>query len=388
MHISLAHFGEISLQKNIAAEILCQLWLEPLLQNHSVKLIARKIEGLSGVDQFQYGASLPSDGISNLPSLISYCRTVIKMGSNSDLIICFLPTPVLSFLADFIKRRTQRKVIVFFSSMVHDKMRNFFPFLKDDLLHYLPRMLLNNWLLGRCSAYRADRYVVSSLAQKHQLIRLGCMGEKIKVIYNTSSDERCLRHDRKAAREIYGLGDEPVIGYMGHFKVAKGINYLIRAMPTILSQFPETKLVLAYSGRGNSGPKIRQEISSLNLERRVRYMNTVNVAQFLAALDVLALPYVFVTESMNFPYSIIEAFHVGVPLITTALEPLTEIVIPSETGMLIHPGKPEEIAQAVITLLQNPDLCKSMRESQNLFAQKNFSHKGWEKQVQDVISTV
>jgi glycosyltransferase involved in cell wall biosynthesis len=80
------------------------------------------------------------------------------------------------------------------------------------------------------------------------------------------------------------------------------------------------------------------------------------LAELLPAFDVFALA----SRSDGFPGALIDAIHAEVPVIATLMNAVPEVVIPGETGLLVPPGRPDLLSQAMAYLLQNPQDAQRM----------------------------
>jgi glycosyltransferase involved in cell wall biosynthesis len=85
---------------------------------------------------------------------------------------------------------------------------------------------------------------------------------------------------------------------------------------------------------------------------------------------------VFILPSYNegVPISILEAMSYGKPIIATNVGGIPEIVIMNKNGLLIDPGKPDQIEKAINTLLENPELVKEFGENSEKMIQKHLPH--------------
>ncbi len=76
-----------------------------------------------------------------------------------------------------------------------------------------------------------------------------------------------------------------------------------------------------------------------------------NVSELLPAFDVFALP----SRYEGLPTAVVEAMVCGIPVVATAVNAVGDVVVPGETGLLVPPGRPELMADAVRFLLDSPE---------------------------------
>jgi glycosyltransferase involved in cell wall biosynthesis len=149
----------------------------------------------------------------------------------------------------------------------------------------------------------------------------------------------------------------PVLGFVGRFTKDKGLPELIEAFESMLQVEPQTQLLLvgwfdAAEDALDSGLRER-------IERHPKIHCTGFVADpapYYRAMDMLVLP----TWREGFPNVVIEAAASGIPVITTIATGSCDAVVPGVTGLLIPPGRPEAIREAVLKLIRNPQRRHSM----------------------------
>jgi len=130
--------------------------------------------------------------------------------------------------------------------------------------------------------------------------------------------------------------------YLGHIKTSKGISQLLELLPTL----PEGYTLHLY------GPIKEPQYASLQGQPQVYrgVLTAEEVLPTLAQYDVLLLPTFFAGE--GYPGVIIEAFSLGVPVITTRWKDIPEIVADGQTGFLVEPRSSSALRVAIDRLAQ------------------------------------
>ena len=162
-------------------------------------------------------------------------------------------------------------------------------------------------------------------------------------------------------RRELGIGEEqPVIGFVGRLTCDKGVPELIAAFEVILDEEPEAWLLLVgwFDEAEDALPlPLRERILA---HPRILLTGMVSdTAGYYRAMDMLVLP----TWREGFPNVVLEASATGIPVITTESTGSRDSVVPEVTGLLIPPGYPEAICEAVLTLLLNPERRRSMGQA-------------------------
>lgn len=150
---------------------------------------------------------------------------------------------------------------------------------------------------------------------------------------------------------LYLPKNAPVIGYVGRLTRDKGVPDLIAAFEQVLQHIPEAYLLLVGwfdASEDALGQELRERIAG---HSRIRYTGFVaDTAPYYRAMDIMVLP----TWREGLPNVVLEAAASGVPVITTTATGARDAVVPEVTGLLVPPGYPEAIAEAVLKLMGDP----------------------------------
>jgi glycosyltransferase involved in cell wall biosynthesis len=174
-----------------------------------------------------------------------------------------------------------------------------------------------------------------------------------------------------AVRETFGIPQHaPVVGFVGRLTRDKGLPELIRAFDQILLVEPSVHLLLV--GWFDSAE------DALDKELRTRILSHPQIhwtgfardtAPFYRAMDLLVLP----TWREGFPNAILEAAASGIPAVTTESTGARDSVVPEVTGLLIPPGYPDAIAEAVLKLLRDPERRLRMGRAARAWALEHYA---------------
>lgn len=216
--------------------------------------------------------------------------------------------------------------------------------------------LKSNFLIDRLAGFFVDRYIAVSEANARYLVEQKRIpASKVTIIQNGCPLDRVNRSNAKPAgiRERLGFGsNEIVMLVMGRLEPQKGHRVLLQAMASFLRErVPELRLVCA--GTGTLQNELEKMTKNLNLSDVVRFVGfQSNVADWLAMADIGVLPSFY----EGLPLAAIESLAAGLPLIATAVDGTPEVVVNGETGLLVPPGDPKALADAIALLALNADL--------------------------------
>lgn len=142
----------------------------------------------------------------------------------------------------------------------------------------------------------------------------------------------------------------PEVQGRGH----KGHEDLVRAAPIVLSEFPDAKFLLVGSGWGPTGDEHMQEVKEL--VRSMGLQSSVIFTGYRAdANRILREANVAVQASLNENLGgTIEALMIGCPMVATRVGGMVDAVRDGETGVLVNPSDPNDLARGIIQLLRDP----------------------------------
>ncbi|MCL4835107.1 MAG: glycosyltransferase family 4 protein [Caldilineaceae bacterium] len=214
------------------------------------------------------------------------------------------------------------------------------------------RLLLTNGVypLTFDAELGVSKQVVENL-DRRPLARL--LGHKGLVGYNALNIARFAAPNQAGGllRQALGLpADGLVVGSVGRLTTQKGYRFLLQAFPAVLAQCPTAYLLIA--GGGELKAELEAEARLLGIAERVRIPGPLSgIERVYAALDL------FVSSSLweGLPTVVLEAMAAGLPVVATAVSGNTELVLPGQTGLLVPPGEPTALAEAIVHLLTQPE---------------------------------
>ena len=227
----------------------------------------------------------------------------------------------------------------------------------------------------KLTASCANVVLCNSESLRAQAIALGIAApEKLMLLGDGSSngvDIERYSPGPTLVRERYGLpGDALVIGFVGRLTRDKGLPELIEAFDSILDAEPKAQLLLV--GWFDAS----EDSLSCDVRSRIACHPHIHLTGFVEdptpyyrAMDVLVLP----TWREGFPNVVLEAAATGVPAVTTFSTGSRDSVIPEVTGLLIPPGYPEAISEAVIKLFRDPQRRKRMGRAARAWVLEHYS---------------
>jgi sugar transferase (PEP-CTERM/EpsH1 system associated) len=233
--------------------------------------------------------------------------------------------------------------------------------------HRRKRMLTNRLLLQR-----RDRVVAVGQAVRRALIdHEGFPGSRVRVIYNGIPDAPFLQGagTRAAVREELGLApDSFVLFQVGRLDPIKDHATALRALERVAARRPDVRLVLV--GDGPEKGRLQELSDRHGLGPRVRFLGLRHdVPRLLACADLVLLS----STSEGIPLALIEAMAAGLPVASTDVGGVPEVVTHGATGLLAPAGDEGALAGAVLRLAGDAPLRRQMGERGRERARTTFS---------------
>lgn len=175
----------------------------------------------------------------------------------------------------------------------------------------------------------------------------------------------------------------PLICTVAELQPPKGVITLIAAMPEVLQRFPAANLVVA--GDGVERQRLERQIIDLGVAGRVHLLGSIdNVAGLLGAGDVFVQP----GWSESFPYSILEAMGMGIPIVATDIGGVGEAIEDQVTGRLVPTQDPSAMAGAITDLLADPDRASTLGAAAKARMMSRFRLEGMVDATLDVYREI
>jgi len=161
------------------------------------------------------------------------------------------------------------------------------------------------------------------------------------------------------------------IGFVKHLEPKYGPDYLLRAIPGIRARHPDIRVVLL--GDGGMRDQLESLCRALGIANIVDFMGDVphgEVPRYMANMDIFVMPSVH--ESETFGVAAIEAQAMGVPVVASRIGGVSEAVLHDRTGLLVPPRDPEALASAVVRLIENEELRRSLAGEGRRFVARHY----------------
>ena len=204
------------------------------------------------------------------------------------------------------------------------------------------------------SLRKADVITCGGENTKEEMIELGTNAEKIRLIYHGVDTQKFnpKKRDQKLRDELGLFGSATIIS-IRMLKPLYNVESLVKAMPLIIGQVSEARLIIA--GEGEQKDYLENLAGILEISRAVRFVGQIahdELPKYLASADV------YVSTSLSdggIAVSTLEAMASGLPVVVTDCADIRKWITDGESGFVVPLKAPEAIAVKVIYLLESED---------------------------------
>ena len=240
------------------------------------------------------------------------------------------------------------------------------------------RIVFNRLFLRDC-----DRVVAVGESVKRALIaNEGIPAGRIQVIYNgvRLADFSHDSHERNKVRSELAIGmHAPVAIQVARLDYLKDHLTAVRTAERVRQSRPDFQLLLV--GEGPERAKIEEEVRARNLSDTVRLLGLrTDVQRLLCAADLFLLTSI----SEGIPVTLIEAMSARLPVISTNVGGVEEVVVPGQTGWTAPAGDDPQLAESLLCLLADREEARTFGEVGRRRAEELFS----EQQMHDAYAAL
>lgn len=176
------------------------------------------------------------------------------------------------------------------------------------------------------------------------------------------AEVRAAGGSRDAVRRDLGVGaDTVVVVTVANLRAEKAYDVLLAAADRVLAQHDD--VVFLSVGQGPMMQEMQRRHSELGLGERFRFLGfRDDVSELLAASDVFCLS----SRQEGLPVAFMEAAALGVPAVVTAVGGLPDAVLDRESGLLVVPGRPDELAGALSSVIGDSALRRRLADGASI----------------------
>lgn len=228
----------------------------------------------------------------------------------------------------------------------------------------------------------ADQVVTICQGLRADLTGRGIPGDKIGVVPNAVDIDHfsLSRGPDPELKAKLGLQDNRVIGFLGSFYAYEGLDLLLAALPRILEQAPDVRILLV--GGGPQEANLRAQARDLGVSDSVVFVGRVphaEIGRYYDLVDLLAYPrHAMRLTDLVTPLKPLEAMAQGHLLIASDVGGHKELIEDGETGFLFCAEDQADLAQKALAALNLPDRGAAMRANGRRFVEQE---RNWDRSI-------
>jgi glycosyltransferase involved in cell wall biosynthesis len=236
---------------------------------------------------------------------------------------------------------------------------------------------------------RSDALIAVSMYTKKELTEFYDIDEeKIHIIYNGVDVQKFKPNkDRAGLRRELGLEEkQKIILFVGRLYQRKGLDTLFQSISKVVQNFKDAKFVISGEGLRQNKEKLLK-LAELKIENSVLfvgYFPDEKLPDLYAASDIFVLPALY----ENFPFAILEAQATGLPVISTKVGGIPELVTNNKNGLLVEPANSEQLTEEIMILLKNPKFAEELGKRARQLIEEKFAWPLITNEVVDLYSKI
>ncbi|MFH1563681.1 MAG: TIGR04063 family PEP-CTERM/XrtA system glycosyltransferase [Nitrospirota bacterium] len=225
--------------------------------------------------------------------------------------------------------------------------------------------------------------VITTICQglKDNLIQRGIKEDKIFVIPNCVDTSKFVPQQKdKELIEKYQLQDKIVLGFIGSFYKFEGLEYLIRAVPNILKEYKDIKILLI--GEGEDKESLKEITQRIGVKDNIFFIGKIShdqILKYYSIIDILVYP------RINTPLTnivtglkLLEAMSMEKVVVASDVGGNKELIKDKITGILFKAEDVEDLSTKLITIIKDTGLRNQLGKSAR---NDMISNRDWDKTV-------
>lgn len=305
--------------------------------------------------------------------------------SLNQLLPLILKTANLSRNYDLIYANTQKALVV--GALASQLSRRPLVYHLHDILSPDHFSSTNRWLAITLANRFAAQVFATSEASQTAFVEAGGDKNRVSVVYNGFEPALYEQQpDSNALKQQLGLEGRFLVGHFSRFSPWKGQHILIEA----LTYCPEDVTALlvgdALYGEQAYVQQIQAQVATLGLQERVRFLGfRSDVVPLMHSCDLIAH-----TSTAPEPFGrvVAEAMLCGKPVVAAQGGGMTEVIEHGQTGWLVSPNQPQQLAAAIVTCRDDPERAKAMAHQAQQQASQKFNLTKVQQQISSLLEQI
>jgi glycosyltransferase involved in cell wall biosynthesis len=227
-------------------------------------------------------------------------------------------------------------------------------------------------------------FITASDAIREMLLEDGIAPDRVVTVHEGVNIDRIDRAEPANLHEEYWFpANAPIVGNIAALVPHKGQKYLLEAAAEVVQELPEVRFLIL--GEGELRHELEQQARQLRLGPHLVLAGfRQDILSALKALDLFVMS--SVTEGLG--TSLLDAMAARRPIVATTAGGIPEVVVDGKTGLLVQPRDGKGLAQAILTLLRDPERRERMADAGYRRVRSEFSVDRMVEATLDVYARV
>ena len=255
------------------------------------------------------------------------------------------------------------------------------------------RRLFAVWATRMCFNAAAKIICISAGLKDHLSGTWNIEDSKL-IVLPCAADVEAFRpnHQPELLRRNLGLTTEPVVIWVGGFYPWHDLDLLLKSFTLVLQRRPDAKLVLV--GDGQTRPSVERMLQKNGLRQAVILTGAIahtDVPEMLSIAAVAVVPSAPVPASRGgtgTPLKLFEYMAAGKAIVATALNQAAEVIQDGHNGLLVEAGDVNGFAEAMLTLLNNPNERDRLGQNARRQAVEQYSWEQYTRRLEEIYLNV
>lgn len=286
------------------------------------------------------------------PLWIARIQEVVRANSIDCIMVRDLP---LALTAVMIGRLNRLPVILDMAECYPEMLKTLWQFGDGRLTDHLVRNPSIARIVEKLAVKRVDYNLVVIEESRRRLRKLGVMSHKISIVSNTPDLSEF--HERRPTfpGSMRFRKNTLILLYVGLLSMARGLDLVIKALPTLLEKDIDVSLVIV--GRGKAQKYLQKLAKELKVSDCVFFEGYVDrelVPHYVASSDVAIIPYPHCSHWANtIPNKLFDYMAMSKPVVVSDIQPLMRIVTQTKSGVVFKSSNTQSFCRAVESLLDS-----------------------------------
>jgi len=334
---------------------------------------------------------------------VNYFQNSISLLSSETFDVLYTRNPNFGFLAGLFCKSRYRKMVYELNGIPEDE-KNLFRAKYEDGKFSQPerKSRFSNRYFSAHARFKlfvlkkalgfSDRIIAVTPGIKTNLEKIYKIpGEKIVVVSNGANTSLFKPLEQETCRKGLGLDLEiPYICFVGNLAPWQGVEYLVKAAPSILSRFPDCRFLII--GDGVMKDNLFKLCREIGVEDRFIFTGVVaydRVPLYINASDTCTAPFIFARNAKIglSPLKLYEYMACGKPVVASNISGVSDVLEASGGGIPVLPENPDALAEGILKLLENPDLRTKLGSKGLSYVTENYSWYSVAEKVNEVCKS-